>query len=231
MTDLLLGGGYAAIGVRDPGFIVVSLIVIFVAIGIHEFAHAKFADMAGDPTPRMYGRVTLNLFNHFDPMGSIMILVTTFAGFGIGWGRPVPMNPSRMRNPKWDHFWAVLAGPLSNLVQAGVYAIFLRLSMIAGVQLPEVVLILLLMGVLINLSLCFFNLIPLGPLDGMWLAGTFMNDRTRHAWTTFNLTTGVFLFLAIVIGGQLAGFSLIGQVIAPPMRVLFQFLTGIPAPI
>lgn len=70
--------------------ILAMIIVIFFAIGLHEYAHCKFADMAGDPTPRMYGRVTLNLFKHFDPLGSIMILFTVLNGFGIGWEDPRP---------------------------------------------------------------------------------------------------------------------------------------------
>src|SRR5688500_10381483 len=94
-----------------PGMLAAAIVILF-AIGLHEYCHAKFADMAGDPTPRYYGRVTLNLFNHFDPLGTIMIIVTMLSGFGIGWGKPVPMDPSKMRNPRWDHFVAVLAGPL-----------------------------------------------------------------------------------------------------------------------
>ena len=80
--------------------ITTSLIVIFFAIGLHEYAHCKMADVAGDPTPRYYGRVTLNLFKHFDPVGTMMIIITTLYGFGIGWGKPAPMDARKMKNPR-----------------------------------------------------------------------------------------------------------------------------------
>ncbi|MFX9042700.1 hypothetical protein ABTN45_19905, partial [Acinetobacter baumannii] len=70
----------------DPVQTIATLLVLFFGIGLHEYAHCKVADRAGDPTPRTYGRVTLNLLKHFDPMGAIMIVLTTFYGFGIGWG-------------------------------------------------------------------------------------------------------------------------------------------------
>lgn len=211
--------------------IIAILIVIFFGIGLHEYAHAKFADNAGDPTPRLYGRVTLNLFKHFDPIGSIMIVLTTLSGFGIGWGRPVPMDPRQMKNPRWDHFMAVLAGPMTNLFQAGAYAVVLRVMMLTGSinGLSGFFPMLLVYGVLINLGLCFFNLFPLGPLDGMWLVGTFLPEKSRLAWTRWNLTAGQFVFIALIILGQaVPGFGLISHFIAPPTRALFRLLTGVP---
>ncbi len=180
-----------------PEQIMAILVVIFLAIGLHEYSHAKFADMAGDPTPRSFGRVTLNLFKHFDLLGTIMILITTFAGFGIGWGRPVPMDPRHMKNPKWDHFIAVAAGPMSNLVQAAVFAVLLRF--LGGYLGQSFLFYILLFGVLINVALFVFNLLPIGPLDGMWLVGTFLPDQTRLSWTRFNLQIGSFIFLALVL--------------------------------
>src|SRR6186997_2172011 len=105
-----------------PEILFALALVIFFAIGIHEYCHCKFADMAGDPTPAFYGRVTLNLFKHFDPIGTIMIIISSLYGVGIGWGKPAPINPSKMNNPKWDTFIAVAVGPLSNLLQATIFA-------------------------------------------------------------------------------------------------------------
>lgn len=215
----------------DPTIFGAILIIIFFAIGLHEYAHAKMADAAGDPTPRIYGRVTLNLFKHFEPIGTIMILFTAIYGVGIGWGRPVPMDPRRMRNPKWDHFAAVAAGPITNLLQAIVFAIILRLVAGGAPELlreSEFLRALLVFGVMINLSLCFFNLLPIGPLDGMWLLGTFLPARTRESWTRWNLTAGQFVFLFLVIAGQLSQFSIITTLIVPPIRAMFRFLTGVP---
>jgi Zn-dependent protease len=205
-----------------------AAIVILFAIGLHEYCHAKFADMAGDPTPRYYGRVTLNLFNHFDPLGTIMIIVTMLSGFGIGWGKPVPMDPSKMRNPRWDHFVAVLAGPLSNLLQAIFFAMVWRVLTTANSPLLEnpFVFVLLYFGVALNVGLCFFNLFPLGPLDGMWIVGTFMPDPMRHSWTRWNLTVGQFVFLGLVLLGQFSGIPILYSVIGIPIEFFMRLLLG-----
>src|SRR3569832_101683 len=166
-------------------FILAEIIILFLAIGLHEFAHCKMADLAGDPTPRFYGRVTLNLFKHFDLIGSIMILITTFYGYGIGWGKPAPMDSRKMHNPQWDFFAAVAAGPISNFFQAAIYATILRILLAAHSPVLGQSLFLLLLltnGVIINLSLMFFNLIPLGPLDGHWLVGQLLPDQQRYRW-------------------------------------------------
>jgi len=203
-------------------FIAIFL-VIFLAIGIHEYAHAKLADMAGDPTPGIYGRGTLNLFKHFDPIGTIMIIITTLSGFGIGWGKPVPMDPRKMRNPKWDHFVAVIGGPVSNFIQAMLFAVLYRLL---GNQEIEFLTTFLLFGVLINVSLGLFNLLPIGPLDGMWILGTFLPDRARIKWTQFNLQFGGFLFLGLIILGQTGAFPLFNMVLGPARRVVTRFMLG-----
>lgn len=202
-------------------------LVIFLAIGLHEYAHCKMADLAGDPTPSFYGRVTLNLTKHFELMGTIMIVITTLTGFGIGWGKPAPMDPRKMRNPKWDFFAAVAAGPISNLLQAVVFAMILRFVMGAQIEVNTFVGSLLLYGVIVNLSLCFFNLIPLGPLDGHWLLGTFMPENVRLRWIMFNRQYGGFLLLGLIIFGQMSGDGgVISKVLGPPVWKTFEFLTG-----
>lgn len=203
-------------------------IVIFFGLGLHEYAHAKLADMAGDPTPSYYGRVTLNLTKHFDPLGTFMIFFTMMAGVGIGWGKPVPMDPTKMKNPKWDHFIAVLGGPVTNLLQAAVYAIVMRLMLMSGnVDGDSWLFFLVQTGVITNIALFLFNLLPIGPLDGMWIFGTFLSEPARLAWTRWNLTVGGMVFLAIVLLGQVSGANIIGRIILPPMMAIFKFLTGL----
>ncbi|MBL8060481.1 MAG: site-2 protease family protein [Chthonomonas sp.] len=209
----------------DPELII-RLVIVFLSLAIHEFAHAKLADAAGDPTPSIHGRVTLNPFAHFDPLGSILIIFTAISGFGIGWGKPVPMDPRRMKNPRWDHFWAVLGGPLSNLLQAVVYAIILQVALIglrggAGETMywPMIIAF---WGILINVSLFAFNLLPIGPLDGMWILGTFLPERIRFEWTRWNLTVGQFVFLALIlIPGTI-------RTILDPVRLSIARALGVP---
>ena len=215
--------------------ILATAIVIFLAIGLHEYAHCKIADMAGDPTPRLMGRVTLDLTKHFELMGTIMIIVTSLTGFGIGWGKAAPCNPSKMRNPRWDHFMTVAAGPLSNVLQACIWAILFRLilTFIPGVVPQDSFLFLLfLYGVIINLALALFNMIPLGPLDGHWLVGLLMPESMRVQWFQFNQSVGAILFLVLIFGDQFlrqsTGFSILGDLVFGPALFLARFLLGGP---
>ena len=226
--------------IGDPQTFFTIIAIILLSLAIHEFAHAKLADVAGDPTPRIYGRVTLNPLAHLDPAGTIMIILSAMSGFGIGWGKPVPMNPTRMRNPRWDHFVAVIGGPVSNLIQAAVYAIILRLLLMSGNistadianalqrDNPNLLVLFATYGVLINLSLCFFNLIPLGPLDGHWIVGTFLSEQARMKWYLWNRTVGGFVLVVLVISGQLmSDYDILGYILGPIVFFMFRFLTGL----
>ncbi len=223
-----------------PEILVAILFAIFFGIGIHEYAHCKFADLAGDPTPRFYGRVTLNLFKHFEPVGTVMMVLSSLFGVGIGWGRPAPINPSKMRNPRWDAFTAVLAGPASNFVQAVAYAGLLRLVLARGiVSLDEVFQALgrghtsllaavLTIGVLTNLSLMLFNLIPLGPLDGHWLLGYLLPEPAQTKWFVFNRTIGGQILIGVILLSQFTGGGILSRILLPPLLKLFVLLTGLP---
>ncbi|RYG27662.1 site-2 protease family protein [bacterium] len=216
------------------------IIVIFFGIGIHEYAHCKVADMAGDPTPRYYGRVTLNLFKHFEPVGTLMMVISSISGVGIGWGRPAPVDPSKMRNPRWDAFASVLAGPMSNFLQAIIYALALRILLAQGsITFTQVLsalnrdstsflAALVTTGVLINVSLMLFNLIPLGPLDGHWLLGYLLPEPIRTKWFQFSRTTGSALLIGLILLSQLSAISLLGRVLGPLLIRVFTFLTGLP---
>jgi Zn-dependent protease len=215
-----------------PEVVIAWILVLFLGIGFHEYAHCKVADMAGDPTPRYYGRVTLNLFKHFEPTGTIMMIISAFTGIGLGWGRPAPINPTKMKNPRWDTFAAVAAGPASNFVQAAVYAGILRLWVaVSPLSLGGFFGIFLLIGIYANLSLMLFNLIPFGPLDGHWLVGELLPEKQRYYWYRFNRTIGMFgLIIVITILNQIArsgGPDIVGMIITGPRERIAQFLTGI----
>ena len=220
--------------------IVAIAIVIFFAIGLHEYAHCKFADMAGDPTPGIYGRVTLKLWKHFEPVGTFMMVVSSLAGVGLGWGRPAPANPSKMRNPRWDFFTSVAAGPISNVVKAVMYAFVLRFGLKAGwYDINDVlgaelyrdshrfVPALLSLGVVLNLGLAIFNLIPLGPLDGHWLVGLLMPEKQNILWNQWHRKYGGQILIGIVLLGQLTNIRLLSLVTWPAISSLFRLFTGI----
>ena len=97
----------------NPLSFLIFLAALFLAISIHEAAHAWAADRLGDPTARFSGRLTLNPFAHLDPLGTLMLFL-----FGFGWGKPVPVDYYNLRQPRRDAALISLAGPLSNLILA-----------------------------------------------------------------------------------------------------------------
>lgn len=214
--------------------VAISILVVLLSIALHEFAHAKTADAAGDPTPRMMGRVTLNPLAHLDPIGTILIVFTSLTGFGFGWGKPVQVDPRKMRNPRWDHFVSVAAGPLTNLLLAAVSAIVLRLvvpigdvaNAATGSEGAGLLPLFLVYMVLINLALCFFNLIPVGPLDGHWLVGAFLPEPSRLKWYQFNRGPGALIFLVLVLMPSGSPFDLFGHILRPTVVAAARFFLG-----
>lgn len=150
----------------DMATLISRAIVLLVAFTIHELAHAYTADYLGDPTPRRQGRITLNPLAHLDPFGTIMLLIS-----GFGWAKPVMVNPLNLRgNYRTSMAIVALAGPLSNIVMAVLFAIPFRLglmqaSMGSGGVIPSPA-ALFTQFVFINVVLALFNLIPVPPLDG-----------------------------------------------------------------
>ena len=144
--------------------------VVF-AIVLHEVSHGWVADKLGDNTARFMGRLTLNPIKHIDPIGTILIplllLITT--GYAIGYAKPVPVDFRKLRDPKRDMVWVALAGPVSNLLLAIASAAILLLAVKmpdAWVWAAQPLALMARASIIINLILCFFNLIPIPPLDG-----------------------------------------------------------------
>ncbi len=137
---------------------------LFIIIGaiIHEYAHGWTADKLGDPTARNAGRLTLNPLAHIDLFGTIILPFLMVLSFGsaFGYAKPVPYNPYNLKNQKTDPALIGVAGPLSNLLLALIFALIIRLSPYTTLNL------ILSLGVLANLALLIFNLIPIPPLDG-----------------------------------------------------------------
>jgi len=134
------------------------------ALSIHEASHAGSAFMLGDDTAALQGRVTLNPLRHIDPMGLIAFFIIHF-----GWAKPVPVNPLRLKNPRRDEVLVSFAGPGSNLVMGVLLLVTIRLiweGMGTGSETARTALAFMFVGAQLNVGLCFFNLIPIPPLDG-----------------------------------------------------------------
>lgn len=146
------------------------LIILIFSVMIHEIAHGYAAEMSGDPTARLAGRLTLNPVSHIDPMGSIIVPVLLYFGsggaFAFGWAKPVPYNPHNLKNFKWGTVAVGLAGVLSNLFIATVFGLIVRFHDVFGISAGSPFLMMIGTIVLVNLILAVFNTIPFPPLDG-----------------------------------------------------------------
>jgi len=150
------------------------ILVLLFSVVVHEVAHAWQARREGDTTAEDLGRITLNPLPHIDPVGSVLVPLLLYASgtsFLFGWAKPVPVNPANYGDPKWGDIRVSLAGIISNLGLAAaatfltIGAVWLQGAMGAS-ALTEGLLIAARYGILINLVLAFFNLIPIPPLDG-----------------------------------------------------------------
>jgi Zn-dependent protease len=206
--------------------IVGLLFFVFLGITIHEFAHAWAADRLGDPTPRYMGRLTFNPMAHLDPLGTLMFLVSLVYGFGIGWGKPVPVNPRNIRKLPIVTGMGLIAfaGPFSNLLLASALALAFHFP------LPLSFRGFLMAGVFANVGLALFNLLPLPPLDGFdVLMGIIGSFRTRTAYNLFRQLSqleahGPLILFALIAIDYILPVSILGSILGPPFRLITSLL-------
>lgn len=213
----------------DVKSLIISLVALLISIDVHEFAHAWAAFRLGDNTAQRMGRLSLNPLVHLDPMGTIMILVSSLAGFGIGWGKPVPYNPRNLRlDPRTGGGLIAVAGPASNLILASLVALPLRLLPLGSM--PDLLWDILTSLAWINISLAVFNLLPIFPLDGhSVLLGALTAVRTSWArrWADFweqSRSMGPGLLMIVIIADRFV--PILGRILAPPALTLCRWIFG-----
>ena len=183
--------------------------ILVISVIIHEVAHGVVANMLGDPTARMAGRLTLEPLPHIDPIGSLavpLILSLLPGGLIIGWAKPVPYNPYNLRAKRWGPALVAGAGPAVNIFLAVLTALTLRGAAFVGFFLNPATVSFLSSIVLVNLILAFFNLMPVPPLDGSRILAALLPYRYRSLADTFEQYWFLFLIAAIFLWGQIAGF-------------------------
>lgn len=203
-----------------------TVIALLVAFTVHEATHALVAYRLGDSTAQRAGRLSLNPAAHLDPMGTLMVLVA-----GFGWGKPVPVNPRNLHPAGRAGMGMVaVAGPLSNLLMAFVFAAPFRADMITAAMMGGNAIVpgvgqVLFTIVILNIYLALFNLLPIAPLDGFNVAmGLLPDSWARMLWSTQRYGPIILLFL--IISGRFIRFDLLGATLLPAADAILQLFLG-----
>jgi Zn-dependent protease len=204
----------------DPQRAMLVILALIIAIPVHEFAHALSAVNNGDDGPRRDGRLSIMPWDHFDPLGAIFSVMSAVFGIGLGWGRPVMVNPRALHNPKWGMCKIAAWGPFSNFLLALGFALPVRFGWISDPGMTEAFLI----SLQVNLGLMLFNLIPVGPLDGAKIVVAFLPDSQAYEFSKFMERYGFMLLFGLLFIGR----DLLIPLVAIPRAIIMAFLLGEP---
>jgi Zn-dependent protease len=200
----------------DPAQILMYLFALIIAIPIHEYAHARSAVSYGDDTPARDGRLTIYPWTHFEPIGTLFILMSLFTGFGLGWGRPVMVRPENFRHPRIDDVKCAAWGPFSNLLLAIGFALLIRSG-----YFPDLF-NLLYVCLMVNLGLMCFNLIPIYPLDGSHIVRGLLPAELSQSYHRFMMQWGMVILLLLLFMGR----DLLSLMIEVPRSRIASLLLG-----
>lgn len=218
-----------------PGIMqyVYIIIVILLSLSFHEFSHAFVSYRLGDPTARDQGRLTLNPIRHLDPIGTIMMVASMIGGAGIGWAKPVPINPTYYRNKKTGTMLVSIAGPVSNLLLSFIFVFPLLyvgskydINAMESTDLNLMIFSISRMFVLTNINLAVFNLLPVPPLDGSKILTGILPTRQYYQFMQYENYIGIaFILLIFVFPGVLT--KVLNAVTIPVSSVMIQIAAGI----
>ncbi|MFH1824800.1 MAG: site-2 protease family protein [Candidatus Firestonebacteria bacterium] len=192
---------------------VIRIMVILLALTIHEFAHGFVAFLKGDHTAKDAGRLTLNPISHLDVLGALMLMFGPF-----GWAKPVPINPYNFKNPRADIFFVAIAGPASNLFLAFICGIMVR--MINPYILKESILMIFAYLLIINCGLGIFNLLPLPPLDGSRVLASLLPAKYAFKFEAINPIVSIVGLLCIIFT------PLSSIILFPPIDFFLRIFSG-----
>jgi Zn-dependent protease len=210
----------------DPYNIIIKILIfapsMILAITLHEAAHGFVAKHYGDKTAYMLGRVTLNPIKHIDPLGTIVVpLLIGFAtnwSFLFGWAKPVPVNFNNLRHPKRDMLWVAAAGPVSNMIQAAVWALIaLPLLGVGSNSVATYWFSVAEAGILVNVVFAILNLFPILPLDGGRMLASLLPNKLSYAYQGTERFGMIILIVLIATG-------ILGKLLSP---LVYGVVTGI----
>lgn len=176
-----------------------------IAIIFHEMAHGYVSYWLGDPTPKEYGRLSLNPLKHIDPVGILCLIF-----FRVGWAKPVMINPKYYKNEKWGIALVSLAGPLMNFLLAFISIFFMVLiaKFSSIIFLTKYLSTFLLQLAVINIGLGVFNLIPIPPLDGSKIIGAILPEEAYYQYMKYQKYGTIFMLIIIVLFNILAIYNI-----------------------
>ena len=198
---------------------VMFIIPMLFAITFHEAAHGYIAKIRGDNTAYLMGRVSLNPLKHIDPLGTIILPSLMFligTGFLFGWAKPVPVNFNQLRNPKWDSILVAIAGPLANFMMAIIWFGLWKYIPNSGFNQMAY------FGVVLNLMLMVFNLIPIPPLDGSRVISAFLPNQTAIRYN--RLERWGFLIILALLFIPFGNTNILAGTLFPMVYDLFSFI-------
>ncbi|MDD6308780.1 MAG: site-2 protease family protein [Clostridia bacterium] len=205
--------------------ILLRIPIVLLAITVHECAHGYVAYLLGDHTAKQSGRLSLNPLHHMDLMGTICMLVV-----GFGWARPVPVNPHYFKNPKGGMSLVGLAGPVSNFLMsiffAVLYGVVLRYARDNG-TITWFFLSLFQMGMVLNLQLGLFNLIPFPPLDGSKILAYFLPNKWYYKLMMYERYAMPILMILLFLGVLDKPFALVASRLFRILIRIVQAMIGV----
>jgi len=207
--------------------IIILIPVLLFSIILHEFAHGFVAYRLGDDTAYYSGRLSLNPLKHIDPVGTVAVpALCALLGWPMfGWAKPVPVNPMRLSSPRRDMGKVALAGPAVNLLLAVVCALLLKIVLMLQGGLAETFLksafAFFQYGILVNVMLAVFNLIPIPPLDGGRIAVALLPVRTAIAYEQLFARYGMWIVIGLILTGA------VKYIILPPAYFILSLISKI----
>lgn len=202
-----------------------ALIPLIFAVTVHEVAHGWTAKQFGDMTAKQAGRLTLNPLSHIDPFGTIILPLILFltSPFVFGSAKPVPVNASRLRNPKLDMAIVALAGPAVNILMATGWALLAMLQAFVFTRSnldSQWLYSMAIFGIRINLLLAIFNMLPIPPLDGGRVLRGVLPEGAARVLDRIE-PFGFFIVIGLIVLEYLQVVQFLSNFIAPPYNFFF----------